>query len=134
MKKFAVLFTSIAVLFTSMVFCAELPIPFAKIKEHAMKSNKDKDGDYVLWSDINNGGKKEIFIIGLLKPNTDKEQIGIGNNLNEHLRVIVYRPDSNEYVMYHVFGMFSTFQPLTKEQAIEIAFLYIREMVKRNLL
>jgi len=134
--KYAIIIPLIILLTFSITLSSDIPYPFFKAKEMALKCPVQPNGDRLLIVEISKNG--ELLIYRIIYGNT------ISTDGKPHEVVIIMRIQGNKIIAighcficddykYYVTGI-QGFEELGREKAIDGAYRMFREMVENNLI
>ncbi len=111
---------------------AEIPSPFASIKEICIKSIAvDVNGRYISNPKLIINGIETLFVLAYLP---DVNIIAIGMVKNKILGVVGYHEDTNTFTFYMTDGVRASRQDIPSDQAIKIAYDFFRKLVAGNII
>lgn len=111
-------------LLSTLGFAQEIPAPFAKAKELAMRADPDEDGDYIYKVTLfENGVEVRFGLCWIVTQNL----IGIWSN---RFGALAYSVERDEFYVVYM-GMLVE---VDRSKAIEHAFKIFRELVRRGLI
>jgi len=129
MKKLILSFLIVVLLgFFSYTFAGDIPAPFAKAKEMALRIGPDSQGRHILVFDIKSNGESKVYIIGYLPK---YGHIGIGI-LKPFYFVLEFNENNGRFSVVSSDTSIRIFPE--DKKVIEEAFKVFRELVAKKLI
>ena len=112
---------------------SKFPAPFQKAKEIAMKVNPNQDGDYVWIAKINQNGEEIQYKIILGRHQESHEHVILGKFKGGIIFAVAYCKDCD---IFHAlqYPPMSDWIKIDRNQTIEMAFAFFRELVANGLI
>ena len=104
-------------LLAALAFATEIPAPFGKVKEIALKATPDHRGNFMATFAINKNGEETVYLMGYL---SQQKIIGIGTSRDGI--IYEYNEESCECTAYVFAGLQVMRVKIDKQVAIDRSF------------